>query len=129
MEDAGMICLDTNYLIQGLVAGAPESVRLVAWHAAGEPLIVPMPAWFEFLCAPVTPRQIATMRGFLREIVNFGEAQAVEAARLFNAVNRKRGSRVDAMIAATATVSGAHLATNNQGDFSLFAPYGLRLFE
>lgn len=124
-----MICLDTNYLIQGLVAGAPESVQLVAWHASGEPLIVPMPAWFEFLCGPVTPAQIATMRGFLREIVNFGEAQAVEAARLFNAVNRKRGVRVDAMIAATATVSGARLATNNQDDFSLFAPYGLQLFE
>ena len=128
MEDASMICLDTNYLIQGLVAGAPESVQLVAWHASGESLIVSMPAWFEFLCGPVTPVQIATMRGFLREIVNFGEAQAVEAARLFNAVNRKRGLRVNAMIAATATVGGARLATSNRDDFALFVPHGLQLF-
>lgn len=61
--------------------------------------------------------------------VSFGEPQAVEAARLFNAVNRRRGLRADAMIAATATVSGARLATNNQADFALFTPHGLRLVE
>ena len=33
----------------------------------------------------------------------------------------------DAMIAATAQVAGASLATNNQKDFLLFQPYGLRL--
>ena len=33
------------------------------------------------------------------------------------------------MIAATAMVSGARLATSNRDDFSLFAPYGLQLFE
>jgi len=50
-------------------------------------------------------------------------------ARLFNAVHRKRGLRADAMIAATAIVSGARLATNNRDDFAPFAAHGLKLLE
>ncbi len=122
-----MICLDTNYLIHGLVAESSEATQLIAWHRSGEPLITSMPAWVEFLCGPVTAAQVATMRGFLREIVSFDEPQAKEAARLFNAVNRKRGLRVDAMIAGTATACGASLATNNQRDFGLFTPHGLQM--
>ncbi len=122
-----MICLDTNYLILGLVPGSRESRDLVAWSQAGEPLITPMAAWYEFLCGPVTGAQVAAIRGFLREIVVFGEVQAVEAARLFNAGGRKRSLRVDAMIAGTAIVAGARLATNNQTDFRAFAQHGLTL--
>jgi hypothetical protein len=54
-------------------------------------------------------------------------AGSPEAARLFNAVNRKRGLRVDAMIAGTATASRANLATNNHDDFGPFVPHGLEL--
>ncbi|MHB8522991.1 MAG: type II toxin-antitoxin system VapC family toxin [Limisphaerales bacterium] len=122
-----MICLDTNYLIRGLTAGTREAGELIAWTQAGEPLITPMPAWFEFLCGPVNPAQIATMRAFLREIVSFAEPQANEAARLFDAVRRKRTLRVDAMIAATATAAGATLATNHRTDFSIFVAHGLQL--
>ncbi len=128
MEDE-MICLDTNYLIQGLVAGTAEAGELISWHQAGEPIVAPMPAWLEFLCGPVTGLQVATMRAFLREIVSFGEAQATEAARLFNAASRRRGLSVDAMIAGTATSLGALLATRNVEDFSLFEPHGLRLVK
>jgi hypothetical protein len=49
-----MICLDTNYLILGLVPGSRESKDLIAWALAGETLIAPMPAWYEFICGPVT---------------------------------------------------------------------------
>ena len=45
-----MICLDTNYLILGLVAGSRESQELTAWIEAGEVLVAPMSAWYEFLC-------------------------------------------------------------------------------
>jgi predicted nucleic acid-binding protein len=122
-----MICLDTNYLILGLVPGSRESKDLIAWTQAGVRLIAPMPAWYEFICGPVTAPQIAAMRAFLHDLVPFDEPQALEAARLFNGARRKRSLRIDAMIAATAIVAGARLATNNRTDFSTFVPHGLKL--
>ena len=122
-----MICLDTNYLILGLVPGSQERESLIQWFQSGEWLITPMPAWYEFLSGPVTPVQVTTIRAFLQEVVPFDEAQASAAANLFNTSGRKRALSVDAMIAATAIVSGAALATNNQDDFKSFVPHGLRL--
>ncbi len=122
-----MICLDTNYLILGLVAGSRESRELSAWIASGKRLVTPTLAWFEFLCGPVTPAQIATMRAFLHELVPFDETHAIAASALFNAAARKRSTRVDAMIAATAIAAGAALATNNTDDFKAFRDGGLRL--
>ena len=121
-----MICLDTNYLILGLVEGSRESQELTAWIRSGEQLVTPMLAWFEFLCGSVTAAQSQTMRAFVHELLPFGEKQAVVAAELFNAAGRKRSTRVDAMIAATAIVAGAVLATNNQNDFRAFSKGGLR---
>lgn len=122
-----MICLDTNYLILGLVSASQESQELSLWAKTGEPLITPMPAWYEFLCGPVTSAQICTMRAFLEQIVPFDEPQAIAAARLFNATRRKRSLRVDAMIAGTAIAAGAILATTNRMDFTAFVPHGLKL--
>jgi predicted nucleic acid-binding protein len=122
-----LICLDTNYLILGLTEGAQEAARLIAWARAQEPLVTPAVAWFEFLCGPVTPIQVATMRAFLTEVIVLGEPQAFEAARLFNAVGRRRSLRVDAMIAGCAVVAGARLATNNRDHFAAFVPFGLNL--
>lgn len=121
-----MICLDTNYLILGLVAGSRESGELAAWVAAGEQLVAPSLVWFEFLCGPVTDAQLRTMRAFLHELMPFDEPQAIVAANLFNAAARKRSTRVDAMIAATAIVADAALATNNAADFLPFRESGLR---
>ena len=111
-----MICLDTNYLILGLVPGGEEGRRLIRWMQSGEILVTATTCWYEFLCGPVTPAQIETVR-----------AQAVVAARLFNAVGRKRLLRVDCMIAACAVVAGARLATNNSTDFRIFADHKLEL--
>jgi predicted nucleic acid-binding protein len=122
-----MICLDTNYLILGLMPGSRESQDLIRWAQAGETLITAMPAWYEFTCGPVTAPQIAAIRSFLHDLTPFDEPQAVEAARLFNAAGRKRALRIDAMIAATAIVAGASLATNNHKDFNIFVPHGLKL--
>jgi predicted nucleic acid-binding protein len=122
-----MICLDTNYLIKGVTTDTPEAGALIAWTQAGESLITPMPTWFEFLCGPVTPAQVSTIRAFLSEIVVFAEPQAREAARLFNAVGRKRHLRVNAMIAGAASAAGAALATGNRADFEPFIAHGLVL--
>jgi len=57
----------------------------------------------------------------------FGEIEAAESARLYNAVGRIRRLRVDAMIAATAIASKVELATSNTTDFSVFKTHGLML--
>ncbi len=122
-----MICLDTNYLILGLVPASKEGRNLIKWAQAGEDLITPMPAWYEFICGPVSESQISIMRAFLKEIIPFDEPQANASAHLFNAVNPKRSLRVDAMIAGSALAAGAKLATNNVRDFNAFVPHGLQL--
>ena len=122
-----MICLDTNYLIRGVAEGSAEAAELVAWIEEGQTLITPMPAWFEFICGPVTLDQTTTMRAFLTEIVPFGETEALQAARLFNAIKRKRFHQVDAMIAGTSVAAKARFATQNRTDFKLFVTHGLIL--
>ena len=123
-----MICLDTNYLIRGLMRSAPEAAQLIHWYQSGEVLLSAAPAWYEFLCGPVTELQINAIRAFLSGGISaFEELQATEAARLFNRIGRIRRLRIDAMIAATAIVAGASLATSNTEDFKLFLPHGLKL--
>jgi predicted nucleic acid-binding protein len=122
-----MICLDTNYLICGVAENTAEASELVTWLEAGEILVTATPAWFEFLCGPITDDQAATMRAFLTEIIPFAEVQANEAARLFNLTRRKRALRVDAMIAGSAIAAQAGLATKNRGHFEPFLAHGLKL--
>jgi predicted nucleic acid-binding protein len=123
-----MICLDTNYLVRGLLEGARESSELVLWRQSGEILLSAAPAWYEFLCGPITDLQIRIIQSFLSGgIAAFEEIQATEAARLFNAIGRIRRLRTDTMIAATAIVAGASLATSNMEDFRVFIPLGLKI--
>lgn len=123
-----MICLDANFLIGGVSETRPESSHLLTWAAAGETFCTAAPAWYEFLCGPVTPAQIETMLAFLKGgIIPFAAAQAQVAARLFNAAERPRRLRVDAMIAATAISQQVALATLNTADFKLFTSHGLVL--
>ncbi|HEY2423947.1 MAG TPA: type II toxin-antitoxin system VapC family toxin [Chthoniobacterales bacterium] len=122
------ICLDTNYLVRCLLKGARESAEVVQWRQSGETLLSAAPAWYEFLCGPVTDQQSRIVRAFLSGgIIAFDEVHTTEAARLFNAVGRLRRLRTDTMIAATAIVAGARLATSNKGDFDLFIPHGLKI--
>ena len=68
------------------------------------------------------------MQAFLKgRIIPFADAQAQVAAQLFNAAERPRRLRVDAMIAATAISQQAPLATLNIADFKLFTSHGLEL--
>lgn len=123
-----MILLDTNYLIRALIAGTGEAARVSAWIDSSEDLCTASVSWYEFLCGPVDEEGIDLMRAITADrILPFTAAAAQESARLFNAVGRRRQLRVDAMIAATAIVAGAHLATENADDFSPFIAEGLRL--
>ncbi len=59
----------------------------------------------------------------------FDEAAAVLAGQLFFQTGSKRRNRLDTMIAATAILAGAELATVNPEDFAPFVPHGLKLLS
>jgi predicted nucleic acid-binding protein len=103
-----VIHLDTSFLIRALVRSSPQDRRLRQWLGAGEKLGISAIGWAEFLCGPL-------------------EAEALLAARLFNASGRRRGTLVDCMIAATAIRHGALLATADEKDFRRFIAAGLTL--
>jgi predicted nucleic acid-binding protein len=123
-----MIHLDTNYLIGLLVNGSPQAQDVDAWLVAGQILAASAVAWTEFLNGPVTPLEISRAEAVLRSrIVPFGHPEAVLAADLFNKTGRRRGSRFDCLVAATAILEQAEVATVNQTDFRVFVPHGLTL--
>lgn len=115
-----MICLDANYLILGATFGTSESDRIFSWLKEGKRLITASVCWYEFRCGPVSETQLDFMCSFLSDILSFTEQEAEMAARLFDHAGRARYLKTDAMIAATAIVAGAELATNNVQDFRKF---------
>jgi predicted nucleic acid-binding protein len=123
-----MIHLDTNYLIGLLVKGSPQALEVDGWLAAGQPLAASAIVWSEFLNGPVTPLEVSRAETVLQSrIIPFCQAEAVMAAGLFNKTGRRRGSRFDCLIAATAAVAQAEIATVNQIDFKPFVPHGIKL--
>ena len=123
-----MIHLDTNYLIGLLVRGSPEAAKVDQWLASGESLAASAMAWSEFLNGPVTAAETVQVEAVLQSrIIPFGKAEAALAADLFNKTGRRRGSRFDCLIAATAILHQAGLATVNQSDFKPFTEHGLNL--
>lgn len=120
--------LDANYLILATVAGSPEEQRIRAWLTRGEELATSAIAWMEFVTGPVSPAVVAAMAEVIDDRVHPVERKEAErAARLFNAVGRKRTLRYDCRIAAAAISAGAALATNHQSDYAQFTGQGLRL--
>ena len=123
-----MIHLDANYLIAGVNRATSEARAIEAWLLAGESLACSTIAWSEFLVGPVLSAQVAMAREFLvGGCVDFEETHAARSADLFNRVGRIRRLKFDCLIAATAIVGGARLATRNLADFGLFVPHGLDL--
>ena len=85
-------------------------------------------AWYEFLSGPVDEEGIELIREVISSrILPFMADTAAEGARLFTATGRIRRLRMDAMIAASATMTRARLATENTADFTIFAAEGLDL--
>lgn len=124
---ASSIHLDTSFLIRALVPGSVESARLRSWLKGRRPVAVSALTWGEFLCGPLGDADEAIARRVAHKHVPVGTEEAIEAARLFNYGGRRRGSFTDCVIAATAIVAGATLATSNVGDFERFVDAGLKL--
>ncbi len=123
------IHLDTSFLIRALVPGSRESLRLRAWLGARRPIAICAFVWGEFLCGPLAEADEAIARRIAPGHVPVGTAEVTEAARLFNQGGRRRGSFPDCIIAGTAIVSGAELATSDAGDFARLVDAWLALAE
>jgi predicted nucleic acid-binding protein len=126
---APMVHLDTSFLIRALVAGSEESRKLRGWLRERRPVAVSALTWGELLCGPLNEADEATARRVAHTHVPVGTEEVTEAARLFNVGGRRRGSFPDCVIAGTAIVSGAELATSNVADFQRFVDAGLTLAE
>ena len=122
-----MIHLDTSFLIRALARGSREDTRLREWIRANEPLGMSAIAWAEFLCGPADVTVLSYASAVVGRHPPFTEETAATAARLFNGSGRRRGTMMDCMIAATALVEDAAVATSNPDDFSRFVSFGLVL--
>ena len=128
-EPAREIHLDTSFLIRALVVGSAEASTLRGWLQEGHEVALSTVSWGEFLCGPLPDGAEALARRVARRHVPLGTEEAAEAARLYNATGRRRGSFQDCLVAATAMVAGAELATCDAADFRRFEAVGLRLAE
>ena len=127
-EHAGLARhLDTSFLINALVPGTREDQRLRQWIRQRLVISMSSAGWAEFLCGPVLEEDRQRARKVVGAPLPLVEMEAAQAAELFNAGGRKRGTLPDCLIAATALVAGAALATSNRGDFRKFERAGLKL--
>ncbi len=122
-----MVHLDTNFLIDALVAGSPQESALAMWLVSGEPVGISAVAWGEFLCGPLSPAAEVAARQMLPVSENLTRADAEMAAGLFNKTGRRSKTYADCCIAAVAIRVHARLATSNAGDFAPLAAFGLTL--
>ncbi len=112
-----MIHLDTNLLIG--VEDPTDPHHLTACEVFAKPgtFACSSVAWMELLSTPDT----SALREAMKELLSGGIVLFDEAT------GSRRRTRLDTMIAATAILSGADLATTNPADFDPFVPHGLKL--
>jgi predicted nucleic acid-binding protein len=121
-----VIHLDTSFLIRALVPGTPENARLRHWVDEATPLTLSAIALCEFLCGERARRgDLGNLEAVLGPVVPVGPDEAELAARLFNESGRRRSSLNDCLVAATAVLHGASLATCNVAHFSRFRQLSL----
>jgi len=122
-----VIHLDTNFLVGALVPGTPQDLSLREWLRSGEVVAISVVGWAEFLCGPVSERDLAFADQVVTERLPLLEEDAAIGAQLFNATGRRPRSLADCLIAATALRFAVPLATSNVSDFRRFEKMGLRL--
>lgn len=122
-----MICLDTNFLIRALIPATREAQAIEEWLGSNELLSIPAVGWYEFLCGSTDEEEQLAFALLKGGIIPFTPTEAQVAAAAFRSLEKPRRLRVDAMIAASAIVAKAPLATNNLDDFEPFLDHGLEL--
>lgn len=122
------IHLDTNVLVFGLESDHPMHAHVAGWRRDGIALAASGMAWAEFLCGPVSAEAIRVWDRILDGAIEpVDRAVSERAAILFNHSGRRARSLPDCIIAATAILHGAKLATLNRRDFEPFRRDGLGL--
>lgn len=129
LEAGAEIHLDSSFLVRALVPGTPEEGRLLRWYEERRVLGMSALAWGEFLCGPVGPAEAGTAARVVHRHLPLGAREAVAGAELFNRTGRRSRSFADCLIAATALLDGAALATSNTADFQRFTDAGLVLAD
>lgn len=123
------IHLDSSFLIRALNRGTPEEATLLQWYRERTVLGMSCFALGEFLCGPPASGNADAALRLVHRYLPLGAREAAAGAELFNRTGRRSRSFADCLIAATAIVDGAALATSNRGDFRRFVDAGLVLAE
>ncbi len=122
------IHLDTNFLIYYIGGGNDAVVRKVeGWLSEGRTLHASAMAWAEFQCGPLTTQEQKVALNLIDSVLPVTAETATEAGRIFLETGRRSRSLADCIIAATAILNGASIATGNRPDFEPFLQYGLKL--
>lgn len=124
-----MIVLDTSVLVDALTGPRRSAPALRRAIEAGERLLLPSLALYEWLRGPRRREELAAQEALLprEEALPFGPEEAAVAARLYAEVPRARGREIDLAIASSALAHGARLWTLNPADFRAIP--GLALHE
>ncbi|HQW29762.1 MAG TPA: PIN domain-containing protein [Verrucomicrobiales bacterium] len=122
--------LDTNALI-ALVD--PLGSMVVQVRERAQAGILPEASavvWHEFVKGPLLSDELLHIERVVGSRIRpMTRSTAELAARLFNATGRRRASTADCLIAASAIEHKAQFMTANLADFTLFEPFGLRLYR
>ena len=122
-----MIHLDTNFLIEALMANSEARAKVQTWKHLSEELGISSIAWSEFRCGPLTQNEASLAEFLFPAPEPFLAPDAHKSAELFNATGRRSRSLADCQIAAVALRCDASLATGNVSDFTVFERHGLKL--
>lgn len=122
-----MILLDTSALVACVASPRPAAKHLENLLAAGERLVLPAIALYEWLRGPRSDAELEDQEALFprASAIPFGPEEAARAAALYRRLPRSRSRAADLAIAATALVHDAALWTLNPRDFADIP--GLRL--
>jgi predicted nucleic acid-binding protein len=114
-----MIHLDTSILVNALSGEKASAPRLRQLIDRGERIFLSTLVLFEWRRAPRMSEQIDAQEALFpsSEAIPFGSAEALVAAKLYQALKRPRGREIDIAIAACAIAHEAQLWTANPADF------------
>ncbi|HEY2383552.1 MAG TPA: type II toxin-antitoxin system VapC family toxin [Terriglobia bacterium] len=114
-----MIHLDTSALVDSLTGKRRSGLRLRQFIENAERVHLSALVFYEWRRGPRQPQEIKDQEDLFPadQIVTFGAAEALIAARLYRQVKRPRGREIDIAIAACAIAHNADLWTLNAADF------------
>lgn len=122
--------LDTNILIGVFSEEKELRAKLKRFFHEGYSFSVSALVWHEFVSGPVKAIQKQHALSLIEErILPMDKDIAELASELYNSSGRKKSSRPDCIVAATAINYQAEMLTLNASDFKAFSKQGLELVD